>query len=404
MPRNSVCIISFLAIACVSILTSCQRNVQAHVEESAALAVQLRAPKAIERAESVEASGSVEGSETADVAFLVGGRVTRVLVEEGQHVTKGQLLAEIEPTDYRNALDAAAAQKQAARAVSEKADAGLRKQELEQARIDFERAEDEYNRMKFLVERKSLPSNDFQKFEAAYKASKERYDMAKEGTRKEDRATAAAQAEAAVAQAAEERKRLDDTRLPAPITGNISMRRVDPGQTVAAGTPVFSIADLNPVKVRVGVPEADIAKVKQGAQAEITAPSLSGRRFTGRVGIIGVSSEPASRTYTVKIIVPNPGPVLLAGMVAEAHIFGPAKIQALTVPGEAIVHDPQGAPQVFVYYPDRKRVYTHRVEVGSPVGAEVEIRSGLNGDEQVVVVGQQKLREGSSVEIVGGVQ
>ena len=230
----------------------------------------------MKRAESVGASGSVEGSETADVAFLVGGKVARVLVEEGQHVSKGQLLAEIEPTDYRNAFNAATAQTDAARALAEKADAGLRKQELEQARIDFERWEDEYKRMKFLVERKSLPANDFQKIEAAYNASRERYQMAQEGTRKEDRATALAQAHAADAQASEERKRLDDTRLLAPISGNISMRKVDPGQTVAAGTTVFSIVDLNPAKVRVGVPEVEIAKVKLGAKATVTLPSLPG--------------------------------------------------------------------------------------------------------------------------------
>ena len=196
-------------------------------------------------------------------------------------------------------------------------------------RIEFERAEDEYKRMKFLVERKSLPPNDFQKIEAAYKAAKERYDMAQEGTRKEDRATATAQAHAADAQASEEGKRLNDTRLLAPISGNISMRRVDPGQTVAAGMPVFSIVELNPVKVRVGVPEAEIGKVHQGATAEISVPSLDGRRFTGKVGIIGVAAEPTSRTYTVKILVPNPGPVLLAGMVAEARILGPARDQVL---------------------------------------------------------------------------
>src|SRR6185436_16476023 len=119
-------------------------------------------------------SGSIEGSETADVAFQVGGRVVRVLVEEGQHVSRGQLLAEIEPTDYRNAFNAATGQKEAAQAVAQKAEAGLRKQELEQARIDFERWQDEYKRMKFLVERKSLPPNDFQKIEAAYNASRER--------------------------------------------------------------------------------------------------------------------------------------------------------------------------------------------------------------------------------------
>jgi RND family efflux transporter MFP subunit len=179
------------------------------------------------------------------------------------------------------------------------------------------------------------------------------------------------------------------------------MRRVDSGQTVAAGMPVFSIVELNPVKVRVGVPEAEIAKVQRGAEAEITVPSLGGRCFKGKVAIIGVASEPTSRTYTVKILVPNPGPVLLAGMVAEARILGPAKIRALTIPAEAVVPDAQGAPNVYIYSPDRKRVYGRRVEVGTPIGNEVEIHS-LQGDEQIVVVGQQKVREGSMVEIAGG--
>jgi len=393
---------ALITVACLTILTSCTTQKTQAASEQAGVPVQVRAPAVVERPESVSASGSVEGSETADVAFLVGGRVLRVLVEEGQHVSKGQLLAEIEPTDYRNTFNTAEAQREAAKAVSQRADAGLRKQELEHARIEYSRWSDEYKRMKFLVERKSLPPNDFEKVEAAYKASKERYEMAVEGTRKEDIAAAAAQAHAAEAQATEEGKRLSDTRLVAPISGSIAMRKVDPGQTVAPGMPVFTIVELNPVKVRVGVPEADIARVKQGAAAEITAPSIGGRSFKGKVTVIGVASEPASRTYTVKILVPNPGPVLLAGMVAEARIFGPAKIKSLTIPGEAVVPDPQGAPNVFVYSADRKRVYGRRVEVGPPVGNEVEIRCGLTGSEQVVVSGQQKVREGSLVEITGG--
>ena len=400
MQRHYI-LLSLIVVGCAAALTSCSHTTNAASTE-APLPVQVRTPAVVERAELVSASGSVEGSETADVAFLVSGRVVRVLVEEGQHVNQGQLLAEIDPADYRNAFNSAQAQKAAAIAVEQRADDGVRKQELEQARIEFERAEDEYKRMKFLVERNSLPPNDFQKIEAAYKTAKERYDMAQEGTRTEDRAAAAAQAHAADAQASEESKRLSDTRLVAPISGSISMRKVDPGQTVAAGMPVFSIAELNPVKVRVGVPEAEIGKVHQGAKAEVSAPSLDGRRFTGKVAIIGVAAEPASRTYTVKILVPNPGPVLLAGMVAEARIFGPAKIHAVTIPAEAVVPDPQGAPNVYVYSPERKRVYSRRVEVGQPVGKEVEILSGLRGDEQIVVAGQQKLREGSQVEIEGG--
>jgi multidrug efflux pump subunit AcrA (membrane-fusion protein) len=394
-------ILAIITAATVVVATSCQHVTKAAAEPTG-VPVQVRCPAVVERPESVSASGSIEGSETADVAFLVAGRVLRVMVEEGQRVTKGQLLAEIEATDYRNAFNAATAQKQAAAAVSERADAGLRKQELEQARIDFERAEDEYNRMKFLAERKSLPPNDFQKFDASYKAARERYDMAREGTRKEDIAAAAAQAHAADAQASEESKRLSDTRLVAPISGSIAMRRVDPGQTVAPGVHVFTIVELNPVKVRVGVPEAEIGKVHQGAAAEVSIPSLDGRRFGGKVAIIGVAAEPASRTYTVKLLVPNPTAVLLAGMVAEARVFGPATLKSLTIPGEAVVPDPQGAPMVYVYSADRRRVYGRRIEVGAPVGKEVEIRSGLTGSEQVVVAGQQKVREGSLVEISGG--
>ena len=393
-----------VSVGCLCLLAACQRAVQATSEDTVAVPIQVRTPAVVERPESLAASGSVEGSETADVAFQVSGKVSRVLVEEGQYVSKGQLIAELEPTDYRNALDAARAQREAAEAAAQKAAAGPRKQELEQARIELVRWEDEYKRMKFLVERKSLPPNDFQKIEAAYNAARERYQMAVEGTRMEDRASADAQALAAKARASEELKRLGDTRLLAPIAGNISMRRIDPGQTVSAGAPVLSIVNLNPVKVRVGVPEAEIAKVKHGARAEVSLPSLGGRRFEGQVGIIGVSAEAASRTYTVKIVVPNPGPVLLAGMVAEARIFGPAKARTLTIPAEAIVRDPQGATEAFIYYGDRKRVYSRRIEVGLPVGNEVEIRSGLQGDEQIVVAGQQKLREGSRVLVAGGVQ
>src|SRR5215471_5986649 len=125
---NSQIFTSLILLGTVAALTSCAHETHAATGQ-ASVPVQVRAPAVVERAESVSASGSVEGSETADVGFLVGGRVTRVLVEEGQHVSKGQLLAEIEPTDYQNAFNTAVAQKAAAQAVAERADAGLRKQE-----------------------------------------------------------------------------------------------------------------------------------------------------------------------------------------------------------------------------------------------------------------------------------
>lgn len=374
------------------------------VEADQPVPVRVRTPRHIQHPDSVAASGAVEANVTAQSAFQIAGRVGKVFVEEGQAVGKGQVLAELDATDYRNAYDAAQGQADAAQAVSHKAQEGLRAQELEQARIDFDRWLDEYNRMKFLYEHKSLPANDFKKIEAGYQAAQQRYEMAKQGTRAEDKQAASGQFRAASAQMHEAQKRLGDTKLRAPIAGFIGMRHIDVGDTVGAGIPVISVLDLNPVKVRVAIPEAEIGKVHEGARASVTIPSLDGRQFDGKVETVGVAADPASRTYAVKIAVPNPARLLRAGMVSQAKVFSPSMVNAITAPGSAIVHDPQGVAHVFVYSPAQQRVYAKRVEVGTPLGDEVEILSGLNGDEQVVVAGQQNVREGSPVRIAGGGQ
>jgi RND family efflux transporter MFP subunit len=364
--------------------------------------VRLRAPNRIQQPVSVAASGAVEANVTAQGAFQIAGRVARVFVEEGQPVAKGQVLAELDATDYRNGYDAAAAQADAARATDKKAQAGLRPQELEQARIDFQRWQDEYTRMKFLYDHKSLAANDFEKIEAGYKAAQQRYEMARQGTRVQDKEAANGQYRAAAAQMHEAQKRLADCKLRAPIAGFVGMRRIDVGDTVGAGTPVIGVLDLNPVKVRVAIPEAEIGKVREGARATVTIPSLDGRKFEGKVEAVGVTADPASRTYTVKIAVQNPEHLLRAGMVSEARIYGSTMVNAITVPGDAIVRDARGVTHVYVYEPTRQRVYARRVDVGALLNNEVEIRSGLTGNEQIVVAGQQNVREGSPAKIVGG--
>ena len=110
------------------------------------------------------------------------------------------------------------------------------------------------------------------------------------------------------------------------------------------------------------------------------------------------AAEPTSRTYPVRIRTPNPQRLLRAGMIAEARIQGDAIIEALTLPGETIVRDPQGATLVYVYFPAQNRVYARRVTVGTVYGQEVEIKSGLAASDLVVVAGQHLVREGAAVE------
>jgi multidrug efflux pump subunit AcrA (membrane-fusion protein) len=388
----------FLAVLFPVICTvSCGGGRPSAVEQRPA-AVRVRAANRLERPVRIAASGSVEARDTIETGFKVAGRVARVFVQEGDAVRRGQPLAELDAADYQHALDAAAAQAGAARAAMDKADAGARPEELEQARIGFARAQDEYDRMRQLYERKSLAANDFRKFEAAYLVARERYQEAKAGARPEDRRAARAMLDQARAGELVARDRLGDARLTAPANGFLGRRMVDPGEMVAAGMPVFVILDLNPAKVRVGVPEAEIGRVRLGQRTAVRLPSLPEKSFEGRVSLVGVSADPVSRTYTVKIDVANPHTVLRAGMIAEVEIDGDTMNRALTLPGQAVVRDPQGATLVYVFFPAQKRVYARRVELGTVYDTEVEIRSGLTGDERVVVAGQSHLRDGEPVE------
>jgi RND family efflux transporter MFP subunit len=182
------------------------------------------------------------------------------------------------------------------------------------------------------------------------------------------------------------------------------MRHVNVGDTVAAGYPVFSVLDLDPVKVRVGIPEAEIGKVHEGKRAVVSIPSLDNRQFEGKVEAVGYFADSVSRSFTTKIAVPNPTHVLRAGMISEARVYDTVMIDVLAVPVIAVNRDLRGLPFVYVYDATRQRVFARRVEVGQLIADEVEIKSGLRADDQIVVAGQQNVHEGSPVRISGGGQ
>ena len=363
--------------------------------------IKIGQPHRIQAPATVPVSGSVVSPDNpSNVAFVVSGKVIKVGPREGEYVNRGQVLAVIDPTDYALGVNAAAAQAAAARAVLQKAESPVRPELLEQARVAFERAESEYQRMKQLFDSKSLPPNDFEKFKAAYEASRQQYAQARAGGQKEDRAQAQAAFEQASAAEQIARKHLADATLAAPVDGFIANRSVEVGDMAAAGRPVFQIVQLDPVEINVGVPETDIHLVRNGQTATVQLPALPRETFQGTVRVINVAADPSTRTYMVRIAVPNPKHALRLGMIAEARIQGDRQLDLMTVPGGAIVHDPQGATVVFVYFPDQGRVYSRRVEAGTVYGSEVEIKSGLSGTESLVLAGQAKLRDGSAVAVV----
>jgi multidrug efflux pump subunit AcrA (membrane-fusion protein) len=388
-------------IACESILaislTACSGETSKQAD-SYAVPVTVGEVQKVQEHETIFVSGTVSTPDSpVDLSFLVSGKVILVGPREGEYVTKGQVVAQIDPTDFRLQLNIAQAQKDKAHAAMEKAMRSARPEVLEAARVAYDRAEDEYRRKKMLYDSNSLAPNDFQKFKAAYETAKQRYEEAKAGGQKEDKELTRAAYDLAEANLQVAAKALSDATLHAPTSGYIAKRAIEVGDMASAGRPVFEIVELDPVEANVGVPETDIYLVKIGQKASITFPALPNQSFQGTVRIINVAAEPATRTYMTRISVPNPGHVIKIGMVVEARIITDRKISMMTVPGRAIVRDAQGATMVFVYFPKEQRVYSKRVDVGEFYGTEVEIKKGLSGDESIVIGGQDYLRDGMSV-------
>jgi RND family efflux transporter MFP subunit len=344
----------------VMTLLACSSSKIAEQAASTPIPVKIGKAHPIEDHEELAVSGTIATlAAPSNMSFLVSGKVIQVLPREGQYVRKGQLLASIDPTDYQLALTTATKQ-------------------ADMARIAFERAEDEHRRMKMLYDSKSLAPNDYEKYKAAYDSATQQFEQASASEKIS-------------------RKRLTDAELRSPVDGFISKRSIEPGEMASPGRPVFEIVNLDTVEVSVGVPETDVHLVRVGQKAAITLPALPGESFKGVVRLVNISADPGTRTFMTRISIPNPKHTLRIGMVAEARIRGDKVVKMLTAPIEAVVHDQQDATVVYVYYPDQKRVYAKRVEIGAPRERDLEIRSGLSSDEWIVTAGQTRLRDGSVV-------
>jgi len=390
---------TLLIAALVLSFTGCaKQSASADHTQPDPIAVRVAMPKHVRVPAEVVVSGTVETpSAPTSVGFLVSGKVIRVGPREGDFVKAGEVLAVIDPADYQFAVDAAIAQSALARAQNEKASVSARPEVVEQARANLSQTEDEFRRMKTLYEKKSLAPNDFKKYETAYTNAQQQFGQAKEGAQREDKAAAKAALEQAEAAERIARKRLSDATLIAPISGFVSKRNIEAGAMASPGTAVFTIVELDPVEIQVGVPETDVRLVHRGQQVIVTASARPGMSFSGRVRLVNVSAETQTRTYMVRITVPNSKGALLVGMITEARIVGDGQIDVLTLPGTSIVRDPQGATQVYVYFPNEKKVYARRVVTAGITGQDIQIADGIKDTDRIVVAGQQLVREGSIV-------
>jgi len=292
----------------------------------------------------IELSGSVDAREV-DVSFQVGGRIERLVTDEGRVVRAGEVLAELDPRD----LELAVARAQAQAASAEKAlavlRAGSRIQDIrageaavQQAQADVALAISQQERTAKLVADHFAPPQQLDTANDAVDVAKAKLDQARqnlsllrEGARKEDIERAAADLEAARAQASTAVQQLAYARLVSTISGVVSVRLAEKGQNVSPGQAVFRIAQIDQPWVRVYLGEKDLPRVRLGQEAEVRVDGVPGKVFRGRLSFISPEAEFTPKTvetkalrvdlvYRAKVDVDDAAGALKIGMPADVRL------------------------------------------------------------------------------------
>jgi RND family efflux transporter MFP subunit len=191
----------------------------------------------------------------------------------------------------------------------------------------------------------------------------------------------------------------------APFSGVITTRNTDVGSLVNAGNggptqQLFVIAQIDPIRIYVNVPETDSPSIHKGVKVDIEVPALVGKHFTGSVVRTAEAIDPATRTLNTEIDVPNPKGQLLPGSYAQVHLASSQQVQRLTVPSNALLFRAEG-PRAAVVGAGSK-VQLRPVAIGRDFGNTVEIISGLEQTDAVVVSPSDSLENGQVVRVAQG--
>jgi len=189
-----------------------------------------------------------------------------------------------------------------------------------------------------------------------------------------------------------------------PISGVITRRNTDVGALITAGSSgtgkeLFDVAQVDPLRVFVSVPQTNAPSIRAGLPAHIELREYPGQKFTGKVVRTADSIDPATRTLLTEIDVPNPDGRLLPGSYAEVHFAVPIQITRLSIPVNAVLFRPEG-PRVAVVGSDHK-VHLKAISIGRDYGTKVEILGGLDANDQIVVNPADSLEDGQQVNIKG---
>jgi membrane fusion protein (multidrug efflux system) len=311
----------------------------------AAIPVEITKPERGDMLAMYSGTATLEAEADAEVIAKVGGEVLRLFVEEGDRVRAGQVLAQLDDRQLR--LQAA------------------------QTRAALAKSERDFNRQVELHDKGLVSAGAFEGLKYDLDNHRAADDLA--------------------------RLNLSYSEIRAPFSGIVSMRHIKVGQEIAIGTKLFRVTDPTPLKASVFVPERELARLKPGQSATIAVDALAGRTFPAIVKLVSPTVDAATATFKVTLEVADPQGDLKPGMFSRVGIVFERRPDALTIPRVALL-DTDGSSNVFVV--SAGKAEQRSIKIGLSHAGKVEVTEGLTGVEQVVVVGQNGLKDGNAVRVV----
>jgi len=289
--------------------------------------------------------GTIAANNDVAIVSETQGKVTGVLAEVGQYRTAGTVLIQV--------------------------DDELKKAALESAETNFEKAKKDVDRFGALLKDRAATDQQAEGARLAMKAAESQYVTA--------------------------RREFNDTKIATPISGVVTARQVDVGTYVQRGTVVANVVDISRLKVKLSVAEREVFRLRVGDKVEVTTDVYPGTVFPGEVHTVSAKGDEA-HTYPVEIVLENAkSHPLKAGMFATVRFADPSGGDMLAVPREALIGSTKN-PQVYVL--SQGIAHLRDIVIGSEYGSLLEVLSGLQERDTVVIGGQNNLKDNATVKII----
>lgn len=362
---------------------------------------------------SLNATGDIAPLMQVDLFPKVSGYLERIHVHLGDSVRQGQLIAQIDRTEFLHKVKEAEAKVAQAKAHLSEVEAGSRPEELRQAgeavrqaQSRFDNAKLHRERIEALFKRQVISKKEADTAEMEYTvaeaqlaSSQQHLKLLKEGARQEVRDASQAKLKEMEALLAQEQIRFQNTLIMAPFQGDIVRRYVDAGALVSSSTPLVNLVHIETLKVVANVLEKDIPLLKPGMKAKIRTEAYPGKVFEGKLTRINTAVELATRTLQAEIYVTNSERLLKPGMFAKIEVVLSEKPQALVIPRFAVIEE--GGEKI-IFIVKGNQALRKSIVTGYEQDQFVEILEGVSEGDSVVVKGQESLKDRSNIRVIEG--